>query len=70
MVVCMYEDDIGEKTYKKLAGIVQYILCSLYHALMQKWNKYSVRFTLKNQNEKQNVCRTGKCYFEYQDWIE
>jgi len=41
--VCLYEDAIGENKYKKVAGFAQGILCSLYHALMQKWNKYSTR---------------------------
>jgi len=36
----------SEKTHtKKLAGFAQCILCSLYHTLMRKWNKYSVRLT-------------------------
>jgi len=41
--VCLYGDAVGENPYEKLSGFAQCILCSQYHTVMQKWNKYSTR---------------------------
>jgi len=39
---------------------------------MQKWNNECIQPDkhCKIKIEKRNECRTGKCNFEYQDWIE
>ena len=42
--VCFCMEMPSEKNpHEKLAGFAQRILCSQYHNVMQKWNKYSTR---------------------------
>jgi len=68
--VCLYEDVIGENPYKNWL-----VLRNAYYVANTTLlcrNGPSIRPDKhgKIKIEQQNECRTGKCNFEYQDWIK
>jgi len=60
----------SEKTHTKNCLVLLNPYYVTANTLMQKWKGIQPDKCCKIKIEKQNECRTGKCNFEYQGWIE